>query len=112
MLQRLRRRYAIVRVVDEQFLDEVDDFRAGLRDEFCDASTFNSSHAELSEVHVAGVTLELVEEGLFRRAKDVMDLVHLIKLIVAGEEREERDDFEHDATDTPQVHLVTVVSVG
>ena len=58
------------------------------------------------------MTLELVEECLFRRAEYVMYLVHLVELVVAGEEWEKGDDFEHDTTDTPQVHLVTVVSIS
>ena len=61
---------------------------------------------------MAGMTLELVEECLFRRAEYVMYLVHLVELVVAGEEWEKGDDFEHDTTDTPQVHLVTVVSIS
>ena len=112
MFQCLRCCYAIVCVVDEQFLNEVNDFGAGLRDEFGDASTLDSSHTELSEVHVAGVALELVKECFFGRAEYVMYLMHLVKLIIAGKEWEKRDDFKHDTTDTPQVHLVTVVSIG
>ena len=61
MFERLRRRYAIVCVVDEQFLDEVNDFGTGLGDEFGDAGALDPSHSKLSEVHVAGVSLELVK---------------------------------------------------
>ena len=111
VLQRLRRRYPIVRVVDKQFLDEVDDFRAGLGDELGDTGALDPSHAELREVHVAGVPLELVEQLLVGRAQDVMDLVHLVELVVPREQREERDNFEHDAAHAPQVHLVPVVAV-
>lgn len=57
------------------------------------------------------VLLEVVEEALVRRAKNVVDLVHLVDFIVAGEQREERDDFEEDAANAPQVHLVTVIAV-
>ena len=58
------------------------------------------------------MALELVEESLFRCAEYVMYLVHLVELVVAGEQWEKGDDFEHDTTDTPQVHLVTVVSIS
>ena len=112
MLEGLRRRDAVVCVVDEQFLNEVNDFGAGLRDEFGDASTLDSSHTELCKVHVAGVALELVKECFFRRAEYVMYLVHLVELIISRKEWEKRNDFKHDTTDTPQVHLVTVVSIG
>ena len=40
-----------------------------------------------------------------------MNLVHLVDLIVAGEEREQRDNLEEDAANAPQVHLVTVIAV-
>jgi hypothetical protein len=36
----------------------------------------------------------------------------LVELVGAGEEREQRDDLEHDAADAPHVHLVRVVAVG
>ena len=41
-----------------------------------------------------------------------MYLVHLVELVITGEKWEKGYDFEHDTTDTPQVHLVTVVSVS
>ena len=112
MFQCLRCRYTIVCVVDEQFLDQVNDFRAGLGDKFGNACTLDSSHAELSKVHVTGMALELVKEGFLRRAEYVMYLVHLVELIITGKEWEKRDDFEHDTTDTPKVHLVTVVTIS
>ena len=112
VLEGLRRRDAIVCVVDEQFLNEVNDFGTGLGDEFGDAGALDPSHSKLSKVHVASVSLELVKEGFFRRAEYVMYLVHLVELVITGEKWEKGYDFEHDTTDTPQVHLVTVVSVS
>ena len=101
VLEGLWCRYAIVGVVDEQLLDEVDDFGTSLGDEFGDAGALNSPHTKLCKVHMAGMALELVEECLFRRAEYVMYLVHLVELVVAGEQWEKGDDFEHDTTDTP-----------
>lgn len=40
-----------------------------------------------------------------------MDLVDLIKLVIPRKEREQGEDFEVDATDSPIVHLVVVVTV-
>ena len=57
------------------------------------------------------VPLKLVQQLLVRSAEDVMNFVDLVEFIVTGEQGEQRDDFEHDATDTPQVHLVPVVTV-
>jgi hypothetical protein len=40
-----------------------------------------------------------------------VDLVHLVELVIAGEEREESDDLKHHTANTPKVHLVIVVAV-
>jgi len=56
--------------------------------------------------------LKLVEQILRWSPEYVVDLVHLVKLVVAGEEREEREDLEENAANAPVVHLVVVVSVG
>ena len=57
------------------------------------------------------VLLEVIEKVFVWRAQDVVNLVHLVDLIVAGEQREERDDFKKNAANAPQVHLVTVIAV-
>lgn len=41
-----------------------------------------------------------------------MDLVDLVQLVVAGEERYQGDDFEHDTADSPEIHFLIVVAVG
>jgi hypothetical protein len=41
-----------------------------------------------------------------------VDLVHLIKLVVPGEEREKGEDLEEDASNAPVVHLVVVVPIS
>jgi hypothetical protein len=38
--------------------------------------------------------------------------VHLVKLVVSWEEREQGQDFKIDATHTPVVHLLIVVPIG
>ena len=112
MLECLRSRYTIVSIVDEELLDQVDNFRAGLRDQFRNAGSLDAPQTELGEVHVACMPLELVEQLLVGCAEDVMDLVHLVELVIAWEEGEQGNDFEHDTADAPQVHLVAVVAVG
>lgn len=112
MLKRLTSCDAVVRVVNQQLLDKVNDLGARLRNQLGDALAFHAPHPELSEVHVRCVSLEFVQQGLVRRAKNMMNFVHLVEFVVAGEEREQRDDFEHDAANAPQVHLVAVVTVG
>ena len=111
MLQGLRSCYAVISVIDEQLFNQICDFRARLGDQFGDAGSFNSSEAELGEIHVRGVTLELIQERLIGCAQDMMDLVHLVKFIIAGEEREKGNDLEHDTADAPKIHLVAVITV-
>lgn len=41
-----------------------------------------------------------------------MDLMHLVQLVVPWKQREQRNHFEHDTANTPQVHLVAVEAVG
>ena len=41
-----------------------------------------------------------------------MDLMNLVKFVVAGEEGEEGEHLEEDAADSPVVHLVVVVTVS
>jgi hypothetical protein len=41
-----------------------------------------------------------------------MNFVHLVKFVVAREQREQGKNLEVDTADAPVVHLVVVVSVG
>ena len=56
--------------------------------------------------------LELLEDGVGRSSENVMNFVHLVEFVVAGEEWEQSENFEVDAADTPVVHLVIVVAVS
>jgi hypothetical protein len=58
------------------------------------------------------IFLKLLHEVVRRRPKHGVDLMDLIKLVIPGEEREKRDHFEKDATYTPKIHFVAVVSIG
>lgn len=108
MLQGLTRCYSVIRIVHQQFLNEVLHLGARMRNQFDDARSLDRGEVEL---HVRCILLEVVKEALVGRAKNVVDLVHLVDLIVSWEQREERDNFEEDAANAPQVHLVTVIAV-
>ena len=41
-----------------------------------------------------------------------MNLMHLVKFVVSREEGKQGQYFKVDATDSPVVHLVVVVSIG
>ena len=57
------------------------------------------------------VLLKFFDELCRRRAEYIVNLMDLIKFVVAGEEREQRQNFEEDAADTPDVHFVAIVTV-
>lgn len=60
----------------------------------------------------SGLLLELLQQRVRRRAKDVMNFVNLIELVVAREQRAQSKHLEEDAADSPVVHLVVVVAVS
>lgn len=64
------------------------------------------------ELHVGRVFLEFVQQLLRRGPHDVMNPYHLVEFIVAGEEREKGENFEENATDTPEIHFVSIVTVS
>jgi hypothetical protein len=61
---------------------------------------------------VRRILLKGVQSFLRWRPHDVVNFVDLVKLVVAGEEREEGKYFEKDTAYTPDVHLVPVVTVS
>mmetsp|Transcript_70159 Transcript_70159/g.188936 ORF Transcript_70159/g.188936 Transcript_70159/m.188936 type:complete len:229 (-) Transcript_70159:41-727(-) len=59
------------------------------------------------------VPLELPRQELGRwGAQDVVDLLDLIHLVLAREEREEGDDLEADTARSEEIHLKVVITVG
>ena len=64
------------------------------------------------DLHMRSVLPKIVEDLLAGRAKDVVDLVDLIQLLLSWEKWTEREDLKHHAANAPDVHLVTVVAVG
>ena len=80
-----------------------------MRDQFCNASSFDVREVEF---HVSCIFLEIVQKTLIRRAKDIVDLVHLVYFIIARKQREKRDDLKENAANAPKVHFVTVVSIS
>lgn len=77
-------------------------------DQLADACTFLWGEVEL---HVGGEAFEVVENLSRRGSQNVVNFVHLVKLVVARKEWEETEDFEEHAADSPNVHLVVVVAV-
>jgi hypothetical protein len=55
--------------------------------------------------------LELIEELFLWGSKDVVDSVNLIKFVGAREEWGEGEHLEKDATNTPIIHLMVVISI-
>ena len=58
------------------------------------------------------IFLKVIEQRFVGTAQDIVDFMNLIDFVVTGEQRKQRDDFEQDAANTPEVHLVTIVAIG
>jgi hypothetical protein len=61
---------------------------------------------------ISDLPLEFGEQVSRRRSKNVMNFVDLVELVVAREERVQREHFKVHASDSPVVHFVVVVAVG
>ena len=61
---------------------------------------------------MSGVLLKGVQGLLWRRPQYVVYFMDLVQLVIAGEKREQGENFEEDTADSPYIHLVAVVSVG
>ena len=62
--------------------------------------------------HMRCIFLKVIEQRFVGTAQDIVDFMNLIDFVVTGEQRKQRDNFEQDAANTPEVHLVTVVAIG
>ena len=60
----------------------------------------------------ADLLLKLVQHVRRRRAQDVVNFTNLIDFIASGKQRFQRDDLEHHAARRPNVHLVSIKTVG
>lgn len=109
MLQGLTGSYAVIRIINKEFHDEILDIGTGMRDQLDDARSFNSWEVEL---HVRCIFLEVIKQGFFGTAQYVVNFVHLVNFIVAREQWKERYDFEEDASDAPEVHFVAIVPIS
>jgi hypothetical protein len=54
----------------------------------------------------------VIKEFLIGRAHNIVNLIDLIELIVAWEERKEREDLKKYATGPPNIHLVPIIAVS
>lgn len=57
------------------------------------------------------VLLKLLQQSVFGCTNYIVDLVYLVKFIVAWKERVQRYNFKQNAAYSPDVHFVAVVTV-
>lgn len=86
MFEGLTCRHSITVIVDEQFCNDFLRIRWNVRDQLRNSGALLMPEIEF---HVWCNSLELGEQLGTWRSKDVMDLVHLIKLVIAGEKGKE-----------------------
>ena len=84
MLEGLRGCYTVIRIVHQQFLDQILYFCAGVGYQFDDASSFDNREIEF---HMGRVLLEIIKKCLIRRPKNIMYFVYLINFVISWEKR-------------------------
>lgn len=109
MLQSLCRCNPTVRVVDEQFQDEI---LSVCRYIMHEVSNTGSLLGRKVELHVSCMLLESVQELLLWGSKHTVNSVNLIQLIIAREEGVEREYLEEHTSYTPQVHFVPIIPIS
>ena len=97
----------MVVVVYQQFLYDFASLLV-LRDHLLEACSLFLREVKL---HVTCHFLKLIKQLFLRSSKDIMNLMNLVQLISSWKERSKCEYFEEDATDTPIVHLMIVVSI-
>jgi hypothetical protein len=107
--EQLRGGIALVCVIDKHFHYHLLGFCGCIRKLLGNALEFFGLKFEL---HMGCIFLKLVNQFLRRRAHNIVDFMNLVELVVSGEQRVKRKNFEEDATHAPDVHFVTVVAVS
>ena len=109
VLQQLGRGPPLVFVVDQHLGDDFLALRRHVLDAVANAlALFTWIKVDL---HVSCVPRKVVQELFVRCPDGLVDLVDLVELVLAGEQRAQTEHFVHDAADAPNVHLVGVISV-
>ena len=75
VFQRLRGRNSIIRIVHQQFDDQVLHFGRRVRNQLVDACAFSRRKVEL---HVSRILLEFLQKTVFGGTQNVVNLVYLI----------------------------------
>jgi hypothetical protein len=58
------------------------------------------------------LTFKAVNKLLLRGSKNIIDPVYLIEFVLSWEKWFFGDEFEEDASEPPNVHLLIIISVG
>mmetsp|Transcript_61809 Transcript_61809/g.175559 ORF Transcript_61809/g.175559 Transcript_61809/m.175559 type:complete len:236 (-) Transcript_61809:438-1145(-) len=109
ILEGLSRENSLVGVVPDEFLHQFNKIRICVRNESLDARSLLVGEIE---VHVRCIPFELPTQELrIRCPEHVVDLLDLVHLVLAREEREEGHGLEPDAAGGEEVHLEVVVAI-
>lgn len=73
---------SVIRIIDEQFHDEVLDVGGRMRNQLRDACALNGREVEL---HVRRVLLEFIKQGLVWRPEYVVYFMYLVQFVVSWE---------------------------
>ena len=109
VFQSVFRSDSLLGIIDQKLANEVHTLLGGVGNQFFQFRALPEREVEL---HVRCVFLESLQDLLIWRPQDVVNLMDLVELVGAWEQREEADNLKHDAADSPQVHFEVVVAVG
>ena len=110
VLQQLGGGPPLIFVVDQHLGDDLLTFGSDVSNTVSEALALFAMGK--TDLHVCRMPGEVVEQFLRRSADALVDLVNLVELVLAGEQRTEAEHLIHDAADAPNVHFVGVISVS
>lgn len=61
---------------------------------------------------MSSLSFEAVDKFLFGSSEYIIDAMYLIEFVLAWEERLLGDEFEENASESPDVHLFVIVAVS
>lgn len=110
MLECFFSRYPLISVIRQQFFEYIQRITGSIwRKEFLQPHSLLGREVEL---HMCCMAFKAVEDLLLGCSEDMVDEVHLVELIPSRKKGLFLEQFEENATETPDVHLLIVVAVG
>jgi len=109
VLHQLRGCPALILVVNQHFWNDVLAIWRDMRYQVIKA--FKLLWREIY-LHVSCMSPEIIKDFLRGSSKNFMNLVNLVEFIISWKQWAEGEDFVHYATNAPNIHFVTVITIS